>query len=199
MYCFQRCLHCLYCTPAGDREWGYGVVVSVFRKQQQDRQGVAESAAAAYVVDTLLCCARQAGGGGKQQAQAPRPAALAAADAEMQVRLSLACTALGAACKVLHCCFTSFVHRDRLLRPCCLYSTSRWSLRCQMNFLLQLNSTVWPVAAPSDCLQVVPVPLPLLTDICTLRVSIPADLRPAESRNAGTRACGTVLVLYCTA
>lgn len=141
MYCFQRCLHCLYCTPAGDREWGYGVVVSVFRKQQQDRQGVAESAAAAYVVDTLLCCARQAGGGGKQQAQAPRPAALGATDAEMQVRLSLSRTGLGAAYLARFCIVRvkSSVHRDRLLRPCCLLCTSRWRSRCQLNVLLQQN------------------------------------------------------------
>jgi ATP-dependent RNA helicase DOB1 len=30
----------------------------------------------------------------------------------------------------------------------------------------------------------VPVPLPLVTDICTLRISIPGDLRPPESRRA---------------
>ncbi len=37
-------------------------------------------------------------------------------------------------------------------------------------------------------LQVVPVPLPLVSDISTLRVSIPADLRPPEARKAGENA-----------
>ncbi len=69
------------------------MVVSVLRKAAQDRVGVPESAAAAYLVDTLLCVA---GSGGdfkmeqerKREAQgAPQPAALTAANAEMQVRL----------------------------------------------------------------------------------------------------------------
>lgn len=84
-------------VAAGERQWGYGVVVSVLRKAAQDRVGVPESAAAAYLVDTLLCVA---GSGGdikkdqerKREAQgAPQPAALTAANAEMQVRLPGAC------------------------------------------------------------------------------------------------------------
>jgi hypothetical protein len=39
-------------------------------------------------------------------------------------------------------------------------------------------------------LQVVPVPLPLVSAISTLRISIPADLRAAESRKAGGWGCG---------
>ncbi|KAL4421012.1 hypothetical protein ABPG77_008849 [Micractinium sp. CCAP 211/92] len=97
----------------GDRDWGYGVVVSAFRRTEQDRPGIPETAAAAYIVDTLLCCR---GAAGRRPATAvPEPAQLGAADAEMQV---------------------------------------------------------------------VPVPLPLVTEISTLRISIPADLRPAESRKA---------------
>lgn len=45
-------------------------------------------------------------------------------------------------------------------------------------------------------MQVVPVLLPLVTDISTLRISIPADLRPADARKAGAgwgRAAGTGL------
>ena len=65
------------------------MVVSCFRRQQQDRQGVPETAAAAYVVDTLLCCAGGDGGNGRQgESQgAPEPAALDAGNAEMQVGL----------------------------------------------------------------------------------------------------------------
>ena len=33
-------------------------------------------------------------------------------------------------------------------------------------------------------MQVVPVPLPFLTAISTLRISIPSDLRPPEARRA---------------
>lgn len=76
---------------AGERQWGYGVVVSVLRKSPQDRVGVPESAAAAYLVDTLLCVAGTSGDHKleqerKREAQgAPAPAALTAANAEMQV------------------------------------------------------------------------------------------------------------------
>ncbi|KAL4452733.1 hypothetical protein ABPG75_008395 [Micractinium tetrahymenae] len=120
----QYCLHFLrpgriIRVVEGERDWGYGVVVSVFRKAVQDRPGITESAAAAYIVDALLCCrgtnGRQAGGGGAAQQGAPEPAQLGAGEAEMQV---------------------------------------------------------------------VPVPLPLVTDISTLRISIPGDLRPAEARKA---------------
>ncbi|PRW61094.1 superkiller viralicidic activity 2-like 2 isoform A [Chlorella sorokiniana] len=122
----QRCLHFLrpgriVRVTEGERQWGYGVVVSVLRKSPQDRVGVPESASAAYLVDTLLCVAGSGGDHKKEQERkreaqgAPAPAALTASNAEMQV---------------------------------------------------------------------VPVPLPLVSDVSTLRVSIPADLRPAESRKA---------------
>ncbi|KAI7838418.1 hypothetical protein COHA_007790 [Chlorella ohadii] len=126
MHLPQHCLHFLrpgriVRVTEGERQWGYGVVVSVLRKAAQDRVGVPESAAAAYLVDTLLCVAGS-GGDFKQEQErkrevqgAPQPAALTAANAEMQV---------------------------------------------------------------------VPVPLPLVSDISTLRVSIPADLRPPEARKA---------------
>lgn len=42
-----------------------------------------------------------------------------------------------------------------------------------------------PHSPPTVTPQVIPVPLPLVTDISTLRISIPADLRPAEARKAG--------------
>lgn len=72
-------------ATAGDRDWGFGVVVSAFRKAAQERPGVPESAAEAYIVDALLCC--RGGAGGRQAAQqgAPEPALLGATDAEMQV------------------------------------------------------------------------------------------------------------------
>lgn len=83
-------LYC-HCMLAGERQWGFGVVVSVLRKSAQDRVGVPESAAAAYLVDTLLCVAG-AGGDHKQEQErkreaqgAPAPAPLTAANAEMQV------------------------------------------------------------------------------------------------------------------
>ena len=50
------------------------------------------------------------------------------------------------------------------------------------------NSYTVPAAMPRTRLQVVPVPLPLVSDISTLRISIPADLRPPEARKAGERA-----------
>ncbi|EFN51423.1 hypothetical protein CHLNCDRAFT_28067, partial [Chlorella variabilis] len=118
----QHCVHFLrpgriVRVTEGARQWGFGVVVSAFRKQPQERQGVSEAAAAAYVVDTLLCCAAPSGanGGSNGGGGEPTPADLAAENAEMQV---------------------------------------------------------------------IPVPLPLITEICTLRISIPGDLRPAESRKA---------------
>lgn len=63
------------------------MVVSAFRKQPQERQGVSEAAAAAYVVDTLLCCAAPSGanGGSNGGGGEPTPADLAAENAEMQV------------------------------------------------------------------------------------------------------------------
>ena len=86
-------------AAAGGRQWGYGVVVSVFRKQAQDRQGVPESAAAAYVVDTLLCCSSSSSRGKQAAAAAgggpPEPAALGAADAEMQASAACRCSRCG--------------------------------------------------------------------------------------------------------
>lgn len=42
-----------------------------------------------------------------------------------------------------------------------------------------------PAQSPEDAeLQVVPVPLPLLSEISLLRITIPSDLRPADHRNA---------------
>ena len=173
-------------TAAGGRQWGYGVVVSVFRKQAQDRQGVPESAAAAYVVDTLLCCSSSssrgklaaAAGGGP-----PEPAALGAADAEMQV---------------------SWVPQQRLaavgpqstpasflgMPACCANQAAAGATHAPSPSSPPPQPrppTRPPTLLPSPthrCLQVVPVPLPLVTDICTLRISIPGDLRPPESRRA---------------
>lgn len=79
---------------AGERQWGFGVVVSVLRKSAQDRVGVPESAAAAYIVDTLLCAGGSGGDYGKERERkretqgAPQPAALTDSNAEMQVRYS---------------------------------------------------------------------------------------------------------------
>ena len=42
-----------------------------------------------------------------------------------------------------------------------------------------------PAQGPDDAeLQVVPVPLPLLSEISLLRITVPADLRPSDNRKA---------------
>jgi hypothetical protein len=83
------CYVCLSLRLPGSRDWGYGVVVSAFRKQQQDRIGIPDSSAAAYVIDTLLCCA---GSGSNGSQQGPAPAQLNADNAEMHVSRGFACT-----------------------------------------------------------------------------------------------------------
>lgn len=156
-------------APAGERQWGYGVVVSAFRKQQQERQGIPATAAAAYVIDTLLCVAGSSNGGRREQG-APEPAALQAANAEMQAGGDGAGTGVGP----LHHAWEARVPRPGRARR-------------------GAPATVRPARAPADPAvqphvpQVVPVPLPLVTDISTLRVSIPADLRQPESCKAGAR------------
>lgn len=61
-----------------------------------------------------------------------------------------------------------------------------WALRCAA------GGHVTPAALGDESaeVEVLPVPLPLLTAISTLRVSIPSDLRTPDSRRAGASSAG---------